>query len=65
MSLARRLLPVAGPLGIAAALAVITSLGDGEPTAVRAPVYSEHPRMHGPDAALERELDDGLRMFCP
>jgi len=24
-----------------------------------------HARMHGPDAALERELDDGLRMFCP
>lgn len=52
MSLARRLLPVAGPLGIAAALAVITSLGDDEPTDVRAPVYSEHPRgPAGPQAA--------------
>ena len=52
MSLARRLLPVAGPLGIAAALAVITSLGDDEATRLRAPVYSEHPRgPAGPEAA--------------
>lgn len=46
MSLARKLLPVAGPLGIAVVLAVITSVRDDESTAPepRALVYSEHPR---------------------
>jgi tetratricopeptide (TPR) repeat protein len=44
MSLARKLLPVAGPLGIAVGLAVFTSLGDDESGAPedRAPVYTEH-----------------------
>lgn len=46
MSLARRLVPVAGPLVIAAVLAVITSLRNDESptTEPRALVYSEHPR---------------------
>ena len=45
MSLARKLLPVAGPLGIAVVLAVASSLGDDEAARPegRAPVYSEHP----------------------
>jgi len=54
MSLGRTLLPIAGPLVIALALAVVTSLGDEQPAAPeeRAPAYPEHaPRPAPPEAA--------------
>lgn len=44
MSLGRTLLPIIGPLGIAVALAVVSSLGDDETATPkdRSPVYTEH-----------------------
>ncbi len=52
MSRARTLLPIAGPLAIAAGLAVVTALGDDAPTERKPaqPVHSEHARASEPPA---------------
>jgi hypothetical protein len=58
MTLGRKLLPIAGPLGIAAVLAVVSTMGDDEPTSeARVLVQREHaPGPARPEVAPPSEV---------